>query len=91
VTVGTENMRVRPQFPTHQSAERPIRATPDPYLLEMIRGEPNPSSGGRNEEFTELLIGYRKCGKNFTEGQNEGEIKGQIRVVLNRFHCVRLL
>ena len=57
----------------------------------MIRGESNPTRGGRNEEFTELLIGHRKCEKSFTEGQNEGEIKGQIRVVLNRFHFVRLL
>jgi len=50
-------------------------------LLEMIRGEPNPMNGRRNEVFAQPLVGYRKCGKSFTEGENKREIKGQIRVV----------
>ena len=44
-------------------------------LLEMIPGEPNPMSGGWNEDFTRPLIGYRKCGKSSTKGENRREIK----------------
>jgi len=51
-------------------------------LLEMICGESNQISGGWNEELTGPLIGYRKCGKSFTEGENERKIKGRVRVVL---------
>ena len=51
-------------------------------VLEMISGEPNPISGGRNEVFGQPLVRYRKCGKSFMEGENKREIKGQIRVVL---------
>jgi len=36
-------------------------------LLEMIPGEPDPKSGGPNEQFTRPLIEYRKYGKSFTE------------------------
>lgn len=49
-----------------------------PLQPEMICGELNPISGGRNE----LFIGYRKRGKSFTEGENKGEIKCPLRVVL---------
>jgi len=45
-------------------------------LLEMIPGEPDPKSGGPNEEFTRPLIDYRKHGKSPTEGESEREIKG---------------
>jgi len=41
-------------------------------LLEIICGEPRPISGGRNEVFAQPL-GYRKCGKSFTEGENKRE------------------
>jgi len=51
-------------------------------VLEMICGESIPTRGGQNEEFVWPLIGYRKCGKSFTEGENEREIKSQISVVL---------
>jgi len=55
-------------------------------VLEMIRSEPNPISGGRNEVFAQPLTRYRKSGKSFTEGENKREIKGQIRVVWSQFH-----
>ena len=42
----------------------------------MIPGEPDPLSGGSNEEFTRPLIECRKYGESFTEGESEGEIKG---------------
>ena len=49
-------------------------------VLEMIRGEPSLISGVENEVSAQPLVGYRKPGKSFTEGENKREIKGQIRV-----------
>ena len=51
----------------------------------MIHGEPNPISGGQNEMFAQPLVGCRKSGRSFTEGENKREIKGQIRVSLVLF------
>ena len=36
----------------------------------------------KNEEFVRPLIGYRKYGKSFTEGEKERELKGHVGVVL---------
>ena len=50
--------------------------------IEIMGGRPNPIGGVRNEVFAQPLVGYRKCGKSFTEGEKKREMKGQITAVL---------